>query len=511
MIKAFKYSTSVACSQKRYEGFALIAALSLMAFILILMVSLSVMVRVDYRAATSSVLQAEAKQNALLGLHQALGTLQEELGPDQRISANADILNSSNGDITAGDNALSVANPYLTGVWDSSGDKNNETLEARRAALWSPGDAIDYPTRASQGFRRWLISTPENGSLGSGATLGGFDPKTLEAAANSTIRDDQNSEVVNLLGAGTLEPTANNLLASDLPGHDRVKAIWAPLVTIDSPKNSLSVNRMAWTVLDEGVKARFNLPAPTKTESIAGRLQVWDNPGDYGIENIGESSGAFSNYPNIRDQVLKTNAFDDATALLFYNGADRDILGSFVHDITLHSTSVLSNVVDGGLKRDLALLADERPAEYTSRYLYSDAITPINGSTASAEPTWPYLLDYINLYKDTNRLQAGNSALELPVARVTQTNWEGSDSRTPYNLPLPARNSYEFAPTITKVEFYISMLGNKPQPQGGNDQFHHRFYRTNASLKPSTRATADTIAANRPLVLGLMVAPVLTL
>ncbi|MDA8735813.1 hypothetical protein N9M57_00335 [Opitutales bacterium] len=58
------------------QGFALVIALSLMAFVLLLLLSITTLVQVETQSAQISVTQNEAEQDALLGLQEALGALQ---------------------------------------------------------------------------------------------------------------------------------------------------------------------------------------------------------------------------------------------------------------------------------------------------------------------------------------------------------------------------------------------------------------------------------------------------
>ena len=115
-------------------GFALVIALSLMAFVLLLLLSITTLVQVETQSAQIQSSQMEAKQNALLGLQQALGTLQKSMGPDQRISATADILPSSH-----------LSRKYLTGVWrsDPSGSVDGTLLS------WLVSDSVSSTDHAS--------------------------------------------------------------------------------------------------------------------------------------------------------------------------------------------------------------------------------------------------------------------------------------------------------------------------------------------------------------------------
>lgn len=87
------------------SGFALVVALSMMAFILLLIVSLSTLLQVDLKVSSQSLKQLEARQNAQLGIQMALQQLQTYTGPDQRVTARADLLDPN------------ATHPYWTGAW----------------------------------------------------------------------------------------------------------------------------------------------------------------------------------------------------------------------------------------------------------------------------------------------------------------------------------------------------------------------------------------------------------
>ena len=74
------------------KGFALIATLTLMMLLAMLAVTLMATAASQNRIALQTMLQAEARQQALVGLDAAIGELQVELGPDQRVSASSGIL-----------------------------------------------------------------------------------------------------------------------------------------------------------------------------------------------------------------------------------------------------------------------------------------------------------------------------------------------------------------------------------------------------------------------------------
>jgi len=103
------------------KGFALIAALVLMAFFVMLVLGLATFAQIHAQLAAARLKSTIARQNALLALDLALAELHEAAGPDQRITATARLTEDS------GQGTF-----HWTGVWNF--------------------------TQTSQGTTRWLIS-----------------------------------------------------------------------------------------------------------------------------------------------------------------------------------------------------------------------------------------------------------------------------------------------------------------------------------------------------------------
>lgn len=476
------------------SGFALIISLSLMAFVLLLLLSITTLVQVEQKGAAISKAQLEAKQNALLALNQALGTLQAEMGPDQRISANADIFDDS-GTLT-NDNSMSVAHPYLVGAWDTSGDYEADTVAERIAKKWAPTGStstIDYNARVTGGFRRWLISSDRVLDR----TDSTLDPTDLNFATETYFRSGNSGNRFKALGSGTLQPNTAGSLSTSLAK----KEIWAPLQDISSGSGTTNA-RIGWVVLDESVKARINQShqlanntSPTNTEAIL----AWDNPGNVGIEAMG-SSDEFSGFDRSSPDSGKVSSF--ASASMYMNDASNgsvaaDEFGPYFHDLSLYSKGVMADVVNGGLKRDLSTLAEEQPSDYMDRFLYSDTNTG-HGSNPKADPRWSAILDYIGIYKDNTRLKAGTAG-GPPVALMNTTDWSGDPSnREDIDLPFPAPETYRLAPAVGQFEFYFSFLALVP---------HTPNFLTN----DADPAIAPLYRGSDTRMLHLCLAPVITL
>ena len=116
-------------------GFSLVVTISVMVLLTVVAVGLLTLSSASLRTASQGQAAAEARANARLALMLAIGELQTELGPDQRINAPADLANQS----------LGGGRQKWVGTWDS----------------WPANDT----KRPDPQFRRWLVSGPPE-SLG---------------------------------------------------------------------------------------------------------------------------------------------------------------------------------------------------------------------------------------------------------------------------------------------------------------------------------------------------------
>ena len=88
------------------SGFALIATISVMVLLVMIALAMLSLSTIELRASQNGQAMAEARANARLGLLMALGELQKTMGPDQRVSAPAQLAHQD-------------APRGLTGVWRS--------------------------------------------------------------------------------------------------------------------------------------------------------------------------------------------------------------------------------------------------------------------------------------------------------------------------------------------------------------------------------------------------------
>lgn len=125
----------------RRRGFALVISLGLMGLMVLLALSLSALIQVESHQSNISLNRALAQQYALVGACQALGVLQSAAGPDNRVTARADI------------NSANTANPYWTGVWNSASVSATQPLcwlvSAPATGTPSPAVALSESARVT--------------------------------------------------------------------------------------------------------------------------------------------------------------------------------------------------------------------------------------------------------------------------------------------------------------------------------------------------------------------------
>jgi hypothetical protein len=213
--------------RRRSRGFALVVTLSLMVLLALLAVGLLSLSSVALRGSSQEMAMAEARANARLAMMLAIGELQKELGPDQRITAPSAILDSD----PQSPSLEGVTQGHLTGVWS-----------ARNDAL---GTTPDYSRAPS--FRRWLVS---NADIGQTASLG--------FAANGSLTDP----------------------IDIAPGSPQ------DAQAISAGRVSVGRGRFAWWVADENTKALANPRDDLDRNAsapVSKLLAGFSSPGAHGI------------------------------------------------------------------------------------------------------------------------------------------------------------------------------------------------------------------------------------
>jgi hypothetical protein len=337
------------------QGFALVIALSLMAFVLLLLLSITTLVQVETKSAGAQLVQLEARMNAKLGAMIALGDLQRYTGPDQRITARSDILVDPSSTPLQGQGRW-------TGVWSSKAD------------LLDPADAQDGLNSHEP---VWLVS--------------GDAPDSSSAV-----------DVANSVDLATVGRSVSDKSAEDKDDSVRVEP--EPIV---GTNNSTS-GRYAYWVSDEGVKARVNLEDPYRNSADPDAdyyRHAVPQQGDATV--VSDSGGAqpflMSNslWKTSGSRVGQIASVKNISQLLssVSPGADSESVNrEYFHDFSVSSKSVLANTKEGGLRRDLSSALDASTALPVD--LTGPMFEPVGGIETPGNPggpKWEQLADYYQL------------------------------------------------------------------------------------------------------------------
>ncbi len=322
-----------------HRGFALVATLSLMVLLAILAVGLLSLSAVTLRSSGQGAAQAEARANARMALMVAIGELQKQMGPDQRISANADILSGSD-----------VNHPHWAGVWDSwiagplpeTRNPNYPSAPSHQQTIGSQPDDSMRPAyaRKNDHFRSWLVSLKPSEAI---------DPATPETLSlTGEPMPGKSSEAVLLVGPGSLGTSA--------VGRDSVSARLLPVMRGSAPGG-----RYGWWVGDESQKARitndsYHGQQLTNAQKIF-RSQVPGSTGTSTLPGFGNMLPSQQVKLDLLPSLGSVDLVPGISQVPVGAGGVRASQGNF-HDITLFSHKVLADVREGGMKRDLSAILE---------------------------------------------------------------------------------------------------------------------------------------------------------
>jgi hypothetical protein len=349
---------------RRRGGFALLITITLLAFLVLLLVSLASLTRVETQVGANNQQLAQARQNALMALNIALGQLQKHTGPDQRVTATADLQPVATSaapspypttDPASGVNLGGATTTVLNSIdqfW--RGSRNRRWTGAWKNTNTSAYDA-DIPAAFNPvpGLQTWLVSGNETIPNNYRPT----DVVTGLTAASTPLDDIK--DALNRSHRLLVKVSAG---VTDAASLDR--AITAPQVPISStgvPGTNgapTPVGNYAWWIGDEGVKARANLVDPYAATSTAVanrvRLQSAQRPAIEAMTTDG-IDGLATTYPANDADLLKVFALDQLNYLSAAATFPDELKDRF-HALSFSSRGVLADTRHGGLKHDLSYL-----------------------------------------------------------------------------------------------------------------------------------------------------------
>ena len=406
------------------KGFALIATLTLMMLLAMLAVTLMAIASSQNRIALQTMLQAEARQQALVGLDAAIGALQVELGPDQRVTASSGVLGSA--DRTP---------QHLLGSWNSwdgpiygksasgQGDKISSTYKDNRAKM----------------FRRWLISSRDENST-----------RTMDNAAKLCNRVP--GKRVCLVGEGTLGKSLT-----------QQHYVYADLVSMPSMTNRKDVKNescFAWWVGGENQKAKISVQNPEEASSPEEALsRTWDTPAP-----LFADSSDLSFLPEKIEEPARVVTMASLPLL----GSTSQAAGMpYFFDVTTTSYSLPVNVSMGGLKQDLCLLLNKptlRGTDFAAREgqdcpLVENDDVPQGTEADMPIGSWQNLHAYYNCWPDGTASDSDNftarllGSLKKPYTRMSGSAY--NDALNYFDNPDTAKasqNGHTFYDTRAMME-----------------------------------------------------------
>ncbi|WPJ97178.1 hypothetical protein SH580_05580 [Coraliomargarita algicola] len=297
------------------EGFALVIALSLMAFVVLLLLSISALVRVELAGADQTVQQMKAEQVALLSLNLAIGKLQQTTGADTRITAPASTVVDSSGAI-----------PHVTGVWRSWEGLDHDIENGGKPI--APNYEIkkeDYNAGSPESgrFLGWLVSSAVSG-------YSAETPPSVQETVNT----------VTLLGDASV--------GVDSSDPDYAKEHEVHVVPTDIADEAV----YAWWVQGLNTKALIEqaepLPDADAFEQWANRL---NSNAHYDAEVFGIPDS---------DELNRLVTFSSFKLIDASGSTDvGEIAQQNYHSLTHYSRGLLTNAATGGWKRDLSLFGEK--------------------------------------------------------------------------------------------------------------------------------------------------------
>ncbi|WP_386780439.1 hypothetical protein [Luteolibacter ambystomatis] len=368
----------------------MIITLMMMVLLATLALGLLSLSSITLRGSTQETARMKARANARCALMMAVGQLQKNLGPDQRISAPAAMAGAK----------VPPEHENWCGVW-----KSDTTTTS------------SFPAGREDRFMTWLVSSPQETSLGRvGSTSG--SSVVLERLAD---------------GRETRVPLVN-----------------------------LPEGKAAWWTADEAQKANVDLFEPvisTDSAQIASRHA----PPRLAPEAI---------------EAMKAFPKDEATVKRLVTPEEIELTGvAKVPDLnrtyTVGARTVLSDVRKGGLKKDFSSLFEMPETEisgygqWTGANSINDAQAYIYGNPGAAiGARWNHLHAYYNLYKDVS-LVANEPRIQLaskPLIdwRLADQQQDYGDKQGGFRYPRISRILYVFSysavpPSGTSTEFTLRL------------------------------------------------------
>ena len=475
-------SNSPTPSQRR--GFSLVLSLTIMAMMVMVIIVLAAFLSVESRLAKAAQYRTQSKMHALVSLRLALAHLQQEAGPDRRMTACANLGANNN---QPGWNWQTIRNPLWTGVWRS-----------------------DKPTQPPA----WLVSGRHDRAANS-QSINLFGKNDYEADQWVPFQTDYypttGPMMITLVGDATALP-AELMNWPTTPGRPDGRIV---LPKVQLPDANVAGAYCYW-IGDEGVKAKLNLTdtriTPPATATISPDQQAYNNvlalrgTARTGIEIL----KGFENIPlgGIDARATKLQDLNLLDAAVFTETSPPTIARKAWPSLTLVSRGLNTDSQWGGLKVDLSIAFEKTDAEFkasefgegaaprdsagnqlsgvtytfnpdgkTNRVPFSDSKVDVkyDGSSHNIStlytyvyrgntvrgPTWEALRNYHRLYKEVSWSDPTNPIANSPTLRA-RTHFPNTVSLKPH-YGGTAHYGHMYNRMDTSEDVYVSP-NPRPQP-----------------------------------------------
>ncbi|BDS06608.1 hypothetical protein NT6N_16480 [Oceaniferula spumae] len=426
---------SIVCGKiirKGKPGFALVATISVMVLLVMIALAMLSLSTLETRSSRVGTAQQEARANARMALMIALGELQHEMGPDQRISTESAIFdqNKQTVQIDGLQQSRWCASYNAWGSW-LNGSYTVPKLDGNSGNSYVIQDT--YVSKREPMFRRWLLSLPI-----------GMETD-INAPVHGAGLTDDNSVVI--VGKGTLGE------GSTIP-DDQITRAYLQEVT--------NRGRIAWWVSPENHKAKVPLSDNERTLSAPEWETAQGGTTEVGVPEIDGMDGLRSaNHQAKRVITQGSIALADV---------DSDTAKKHFFNLTAHAKGLMTNLRLGGMKKDISLLFELNNNDLPARYRFSNgdvrepSIRPMTAELAGKNPkvpgrhfaSWTNMRHYYRMYKSPS------DATGTPTSNKGSLTWQGNQPATDIAMMTdPAQwngsNHYQRLPILSKLTFIYSL------------------------------------------------------
>jgi hypothetical protein len=410
-------------SSPKRRGFSLVLSLTIMAMILLMVITLASFLSIEARLAAANQLRTQARMQALVSLRLALAHLQQEAGPDRRTTFRADITRYatvSSGSLPAWTSAL---NPMWTGV--------QRTDRPFQPPAWIISGRGDKPA----GTQMVSLAKPPT------SDIYGKSPSPYSAVINYStdywVPWDKNdatsgnydggpatSKIV-LVGDATATAAENESESDPLAGRPDGRVSLPPVPLPDTKVSG----RYCYWVGDEGVKANIAINDPRLQQSNSTLASARRGVARTGVELL----TGFSNYQpgDIDERIRSADQLKLLNSTVFSDSTGNNAKALWP-DVTLVSHGLFTDNKWGGLQIDLSTAFEKTDAAFLSSEFGSG-----NGSVESATADVTTLGNVTYAFDATYAISYASPLTAANSWRIPFRNWKKSisfNSATPTTL-----------------------------------------------------------------------------